>query len=95
MAKFLLEDGKTVSYDELVRNHHEEHRPTISPTLMVELRMIDTLKEISNNLKDTTLDKTCIMQLIKGEPCECNVENKDCHKCICHWYMDRKIGGNN
>lgn len=89
MAKFLLDDGSTISSDRIMREY-THNRPTVSPILMTEIRMIDTLKEISKNLNDSTLDKTCIMQLIEGKQCECTMKERNCDKCITKWYMSNE-----
>lgn len=83
MARFVLEDGNVESWDKI----KEEKRKVITP-LMIELRFIDTLVKISNNLSNETLDKNCILEMIRGS----EVPNKecggDCHHCICNWYMN-------
>lgn len=88
MAKFVLPDDSIESWDNIKEEkvHHK-----VSPALMIEMRLIDTLMKISNNLSNRELnsDDACIMQLITGEiipTCECD---GNCHKCICQWYMKK------
>lgn len=83
MAKFILENGNTESYD----NIKEENLHKVSPTLMVEMRFIDTLKKISTNLKDPKLNNGCIMELINGSKVPSEQCMGDCDKCIAHWYI--------
>ena len=86
MAKFLMDDGSTISSDKLMNKREE---PTISPGLLIEIEMVDTLINISKNLSSETLNKDCIMQLIKGTQCDCEF-NHNCEKCIHKWYMTKK-----
>lgn len=88
MAKFLCEDGSTVSFDNYkTKLGLESGRPKISPILETEIFFINTIKDISFNLKNNdTLDKNCIIQMIKGEKIDCPFEG-DCNKCIANWYM--------
>ena len=83
MSKFVLEDGNVESWDK----NKEEQRKVITP-LMIEIRFIDTLVKISNNLSNETLDKNCILEVIRGS----EVPNKecggDCYHCICNWYLN-------
>lgn len=88
MAKFVLEDDSIESWDNIKeeKTHHK-----VSPALMIEMRLIDTLMKISNNLSNHELnsDDACIMQLITGEiipNCDCD---RNCHKCICQWYIKK------
>lgn len=88
MAKFVLEDDSIESWDNIKeeKTHHK-----VSPALMIEMRLIDTLMKISNNLSNHELntDDSCIMQLITGEiipNCDCD---GNCHKCICQWYIKK------
>lgn len=88
MAKFVLENNTIESWD----NIKEEKKHKISPSLMIEMRLIDTLMKISNNLSNRELnsDAGCIMQLITGKVipnCECD---GNCHKCVCQWYMSKE-----
>lgn len=85
MAKFLMDDGTIFTTDKYTCKREE---PIISPTLIAQLEMIDTLKIISKNLTNETLNKDCIMQLIKGTQCECKLDH-NCEKCICQWYMNK------
>ena len=66
MAKFVLPDDSIESWDNIKEEkvHHK-----VSPALMIEMRLIDTLMKISNNLSNNELndDNACIMQLITGE----------------------------
>lgn len=83
MARFVLEDGNVESWDKI----KEEKRKVITP-LMIELRFIDTLVKISNNLSNETLDKNCILEMIQGSNIS-NAECKgDCYHCICNWYLN-------
>lgn len=88
MAKFVLEDDTIESWD----NIKEEKKHQISPALMIEMRLIDTLMKISNNLSNRELntDDGCIMQLITGEIIPNNECEGNCHKCVCQWYMNKK-----
>lgn len=86
MAKFLMDDGSTISSDKLMNKREE---PKISPGLLIEIEMVDTLITISKNLSSETLNKDCIMQLIKGTQCDCEF-NHNCEKCIYQWYMTKK-----
>jgi len=88
MAKFVLDDDTIESWD----NIKGEKKHKISPSLMIEMRLIDTIMKISNNLSNCELntDDHCIMQLITGEiipNCECD---GNCHKCVCRWYMNKE-----
>lgn len=85
MAKFIADDGSTFI---LSADSTEERKPKISPVLIAEMELIDTLKEISKNLMNETLNKDCILQLINGEQCECAF-NHNCDRCICHWYITK------
>ena len=67
MAKFLMDDGSTISSDKLMNKREE---PKISSGLLIEIEMVDTLITISKNLSSETLNKDCIMQLIKGTQCD-------------------------
>lgn len=82
MAKFVMEDGNVESWD----NIKEENQHKISRTLIVEMRFLETLKDISKNLEREDLNHKCIMEMIKGEPLKCEYD-KNCRKCICNWYM--------
>ena len=54
MAKFLMDDGTTISSDKLMNKREE---PKISPGLLIEIEMVDTLMTISKNLSSETLNK--------------------------------------
>lgn len=86
MAKFVMDDGSIVSSDKFMRE--KEEKPHISPILIAQLDMIDTLKTISKNLSNETLDNKCIMSLITGENLSCPYDG-NCGKCICLWYMKK------
>lgn len=88
MAKFLCDDGSTVSFDNYKRKLGlEGGGPKFSPILETEVFFISAIKDISFNLKNSdTLDKTCVMQMIKGEKIDCPFEG-NCNKCISNWYM--------
>jgi hypothetical protein len=85
MAKFVLPDDSIESWDNIKEEkvHHK-----VSPALMIEMRLIDTLMKISNNLSNETLNKNCILEMIRGS----EVPNKecggDCYHCICNWYLN-------
>lgn len=86
MAKFLMDDGTIISSDKLMNKREE---PKISPVLLLEIELVDTLITISKNLSSETLNKDCIMQLIKGTQCDCEFDH-NCEKCIHQWYMTKK-----
>lgn len=86
MAKFLMDDGTIISSDKLLNKREE---PKISPVLLLEIELVDTLITISKNLSSETLNKDCIMQLIKGTQCDCEFDH-NCEKCIHKWYMTKK-----
>lgn len=86
MAKFLMDDGTIISSDKLMNKREE---PKISPVLLLEIELVDTLITISKNLSSETLNKDCIMQLIKGTQCDCEFDH-NCEKCIHKWYMTKK-----
>lgn len=93
MAKFVDENGNTISSDRLMREKRMQEAglpiPPYNPALEIEVRLLGAIKDISKNLTNPTLDNTCIIQLIKGESCECKME-RNCNKCICHWYMSKE-----
>lgn len=88
MAKFFLEDDSIESWDNIKeeKTHHK-----VSPALMIEMRLIDTLMKISNNLSNRELntDDSCIMQLITGKIIPNSECDGNCHKCICQWYIKK------
>lgn len=88
MAKFVLPDDSIESWDNIKEEkvHHK-----VSPALMIEMRLIDTLMKISNNLSNNELndDNACIMQLITGEIIPNDECDGNCHKCVCQWYMKK------
>ena len=88
MAKFVLPDDSIESWDNIKEEkvHHK-----VSPALMIEMRLIDTLMKISNNLSNHELnsDDACIMQLITGEIIPNDECDGNCHKCVCQWYMKK------
>lgn len=88
MAKFVLEDDTIESWD----NIKEEKKHQISPSLMIEMRLIDAIMKISHNLSNRELntDECCIMQLITGEIIPKCEYDGNCHKCVCHWYMNKE-----
>lgn len=86
MAKFVLPDDSIESWD----NIKEEKVHKVSPALMIEMRLIDTLMKISNNLSNEALmGSSCILDYITGEPTSKDNCDGNCHKCICHWYMKK------
>ena len=49
MAKFLMDDGTIISSDKLL---NKREKPTISPVLLLEIELVDTLITISKNLSE-------------------------------------------
>jgi hypothetical protein len=87
MAKFVLPDDSIESWDNIKEEkvHHK-----VSPALMIEMRLIDTLMKISNNLSNETLTgSSCILDYIAGEPATKDDCDRNCHRCICQWYMKK------
>jgi len=86
MAKFVLDDNTIESWD----NIKEEKVHKVSPALMIEMRLIDTLMKISNNLSNESIQgSTCILDYIAGEPTQKDDCSGNCHRCICQWYMKK------
>lgn len=86
MAKFVLPDDSIESWD----NIKEEKVHKVSPALMIEMRLIDTLMKISNNLSNEALaDSSCILDYITGEPTAKDNCDRNCHRCICQWYIKK------
>lgn len=86
MAKFVLPDDSIESWD----NIKEEKVHKVSPALMIEMRLIDTLMKISNNLSNEALTgSACILDYIAGEPTAKDNCDRNCHKCVCQWYIKK------
>ena len=86
MAKFVLPDDSIESWD----NIKEEKVHKVSPALMIEMRLIDTLMKISNNLSNEALaGSSCILDYITGEPAAKDNCDGNCHRCICQWYIKK------
>lgn len=87
MAKFLLDDGSTQTYDDIVYN---KNKKSISPVLMTEIRLINALNDIASNLnRDEEINTKCINDLLYGEHNMCP-SHKNCRKCISDWFFSNQ-----